>query len=91
MHKGHTTPGWIIIVAFIVGLAALIMICVAIATRDKWNRPNQAPPLENNTNTNSTNQQKEQEMETFLPKENGKSSEYTVIPLDELPEKYSSD
>lgn len=27
--------GWIIAVAFIVGVAALIMVCIAIATRDK--------------------------------------------------------
>lgn len=41
------------------------------------------------------NQQGDVEMETFLhkdqPRENGRVTEYTVIPLDELPEKYSSD
>lgn len=41
------------------------------------------------------NQQRAVEMETFLqkeqPRENGRVTEYTVIPLDELPEKYSSD
>uniref|UniRef100_UPI0037E90700 uncharacterized protein n=1 Tax=Semicossyphus pulcher TaxID=241346 RepID=UPI0037E90700 len=90
--KGHQTPGWIIIVGFIVGVAALVVLCVAIATRDKWNGPRKASQLE--TKTNSTNQQREQEMVTFLqndqPKENGKAAEYTVIPLDELPEKYPS-
>ncbi|XP_019954942.2 uncharacterized protein [Paralichthys olivaceus] len=83
------TPGWIIIVGFIVGVAALVMLCVAIATRDKWNGPHQAQ-----TKADSSNQQREQEMETFLhketPRENGKSAEYTVIPLDELPESNSS-
>lgn len=57
----------------------------------RWNAPNQVYQVE--TKTNSTNQQRELEMETFLhkePKENGKAAEYTVIPLDELPEKYSS-
>ncbi|XP_051234890.1 dentin sialophosphoprotein isoform X2 [Dicentrarchus labrax] len=92
MHKGHTTPGWIIIVGFIVGVAALVMLFVAIATRDKWNAPSQAPQLE--TKTNSANQQRELEMETFLhkekPRENGKAAEYTVIPVDELSEKYPS-
>ncbi|XP_042346675.1 uncharacterized protein LOC121946241 [Plectropomus leopardus] len=91
-NKGHSTPGWIIIVGFIVGVAALIMLFVAIATRDKWNGPSNASQLE--TKTNSSNQQRELEMETFLhtekPKENGKAAEYTVIPLDELPENYSS-
>nr|XP_057945687.1 uncharacterized protein LOC131139802 [Doryrhamphus excisus] len=88
-HKGHVTPDWIIIVGFIVGVAALVMLCAAIATRDKWNGPNQA----SQTQTGSTKQQKEAETETFLqkdgPRENGKAEEYTVIPLDELPEKYS--
>ncbi|XP_035537501.1 uncharacterized protein LOC118342913 [Morone saxatilis] len=92
MNKGHTTPGWIIIVGFIVGVAALVIVCVAIATRDKWNAPSQASQLE--TKTNSANQQRELEMETFLhkdkPRENGKAAEYTVIPLDELSEKYPS-
>ncbi|XP_065808732.1 mucin-17-like [Labrus bergylta] len=89
--SGHKTPGWMIITGFIVGVAALVVICVAIATRDKWNAPSKASQLE--TQTNSTNQQREQEqeMETFLPKENGKAAEYTVIPLDELPENNSSD
>lgn len=46
------------------------------------------------TKAGSSDQQREVEMETFLhkdePAENGKSAEYTVIPLDELPEDYSS-
>ncbi|XP_029282643.1 uncharacterized protein LOC115005009 [Cottoperca gobio] len=92
LNKGHHTPGWIIIVGFIVGLAALVMLFVAIATRDKWNGPSQSSQLE--TKTNFLNQQREVEMETFLhkdkPRENGKAEEYTVIPLDELPEKHSS-
>ncbi|XP_044211435.1 uncharacterized protein DDB_G0271670-like [Thunnus albacares] len=87
-HKGHNTPDWIIILGFVVGVAALVIICAAIATRDKWNGPNQLK-----TKTNSSDQQREVEMDTFLhkdmPRENGKATEYTVIPLEELPEKYS--
>ncbi|KAF3832968.1 hypothetical protein F7725_026633 [Dissostichus mawsoni] len=83
---GHSTPGWIIIVGFIVGLAALIVLFVAIATRDKWNAPSQA----SETKSSSSNQQREIEMETFMhkdnPRENGTAGEYTVIPLEELPE-----
>ncbi|KAK5915727.1 hypothetical protein CesoFtcFv8_001292 [Champsocephalus esox] len=83
---GHSTPGWIIIVGFIVGLAALIVLFVAIATRDKWNAPSQA----SETKSSSSNQQKEIEMKTFVhkdnPRENGTAREYTVIPLEELPE-----
>lgn len=91
--KGQTgTPGWIIIVGFVVGLAAMIVLFVAIATRDKWNGPSQASQA---TDLNTKNQPREQEMETFLhkqtPRENGQSSEYTVIPLEELPEKESLD
>ncbi|XP_069561501.1 osteocalcin 2-like [Brachyistius frenatus] len=91
-HKGHSTPGWIIIVGFVVGVAILVTLCIAIATRDKWNGPRQASQPE--TKTNSSNQQREVEMETFIheeePRENGKTAEYTVISLDELPENYSS-
>lgn len=58
----------------------------------RWNGPKQVTQQE--TKTNSTNQQMELEMETFLhkdkPRENGKAVEYTVIPLDELPENSSS-
>ncbi|XP_031607357.1 mucin-5AC-like [Oreochromis aureus] len=84
-HKGHVTPDWIIILGFIVGVAALVILCVAIATRHKWNGPNQA-----NLTVATNNQQREREMETFLPnekpKENGNSGEYTVIPLEDIPQ-----
>ncbi|XP_072770889.1 uncharacterized protein [Nerophis lumbriciformis] len=88
-HKGHVTPDWIIILGFVVGVAALVMLCAAIATRDKWNGPNQAKC----SKTKAGSTQKDAEAEMFLekekPRENGKAEEYTVIPLDELPEKYS--
>ncbi|KAG7482161.1 hypothetical protein JOB18_014554 [Solea senegalensis] len=87
-RHGGSTPSWIIILGFIVGVAALVLLCVAIATRDKWNGPNQVSQPENKSDF--LNQQRELEMETFLhkeePRENGKAAEYTVIPLDELPE-----
>ncbi|XP_068580416.1 osteocalcin 2 [Cebidichthys violaceus] len=90
--KAGGTPGWMIIVGFIVGLAALVMLFVAIATRDKWNGPSRAS--QSVAKSNSANQQKELEMETFVhkdnPKENGHASEYTVIPLEDLSEKRSS-
>lgn len=58
----------------------------------RWNKPKHQSKLE--TKTNGTSQQRELEMETFLhkdhPMENGKAAEYTVIPLDELSEKYPS-
>ncbi|XP_005930871.1 mucin-5AC [Haplochromis burtoni] len=87
-HKGHVTPDWIIILGFIVGVAALVILCVAIATRHKWNGPNQANLTV--ASNNLSNQKREREMETFLPnekpKENGHSGEYTVIPLEDVPE-----
>ncbi|TNN46932.1 Coagulation factor V [Liparis tanakae] len=89
--KAAGTPGWMIIVGFIVGLAALVMLFVAIATRKKWNGPSRASQLEKRTNSI---QHKEIEMEMFLqndhPMGNGNGSEYTAIPLEELPGKYSS-
>ncbi|XP_061618246.1 uncharacterized protein LOC133472013 [Phyllopteryx taeniolatus] len=87
-HKGHVTPDWIIILGFVVGVAALVMLCAAIATRDKWNGPRQASSPQ--TKVDSSQQQKA-ENEAFLqkdtPVENGNGVEYTVIPLEELPEK----
>ncbi|XP_034730275.1 uncharacterized serine-rich protein C215.13-like [Etheostoma cragini] len=89
--KEHSTPGWLMILAFMVGFAALVMVFIAIATRDKWRGPRQASQIETKTNSN---QQRELEMETFLHKDklmvNQKAGDYTVIPLDEIPEKYSS-
>ncbi|XP_027870443.1 mucin-5AC-like [Xiphophorus couchianus] len=94
MHKGHSTPGWIIILAFLVALAALIALCAAIATREKWNGPQQTSET-TEKKTNASNQKREQEMQTFLhkdePKENGMETEYTVIPLDDLADHYSQD
>lgn len=92
MPKGHVTPDWVIIVGFLVGVAALVLLCVAIATRDRWNRHSQFN--QTGAGLQPADQQRALEMQTFLheqqPKENGKAEEYTVIPLDELPETYSS-
>lgn len=58
----------------------------------RWNGPSQA--FQPQTKTDSSNQQMELEMETFLqrdqPRENGQANEYTVIPLEEFPEENSS-
>lgn len=58
----------------------------------RWNSPKKASQPE--AKANSSSQQRELEMETFLhkdhPTENGQADEYTVIPLEELPENYSS-
>ncbi|KAF1392535.1 hypothetical protein PFLUV_G00029030 [Perca fluviatilis] len=91
-NKEHSTPGWIMILALMVGFAALVMVFVALATRNKWSGPRHASQIE--TKTNFSNQQMGLEMETFLHKDellvNGKAGDYTVIPLDEIPEKDSS-
>lgn len=54
----------------------------------RWNGPNQANLTV--ASNNLSNQKREREMETFLPnekpKENGHSGEYTVIPLEDVPE-----
>ncbi|KAM8894675.1 uncharacterized protein AB9W97_011168 [Spinachia spinachia] len=88
--KAVGTPGWMIITGFIIGLAALVIVFVAIATRHSWNGPTQATQLQGKTNAST----QQRELETFLhkesPKENGHASEYTVIPLEELPKKCPS-
>ena len=59
----------------------------------RWNAPKHTS--EHNAKTNSSNHKMELEMKTFLerdePMENGKDTEYTVIPLYELQDNYSSD
>lgn len=60
----------------------------------RWNGPQQTSET-TEKKTNASNQKREQEMQTFLhkeePKENGMETEYTVIPLDDLPDHYSQD
>lgn len=64
-------------------------------TLHRWNAPSKAFRTDSESKIKSINQHRDVEMETFLhkdqPRENGRVTEYTVIPLDELPEKYSSD
>ncbi|KAF6719041.1 hypothetical protein FQA47_017292 [Oryzias melastigma] len=87
---GHSRQDWLVIVGVAVGIMALMGLCVAVATRDKWNKKSSS----SDKNTNLQNQKMEQEMQTFLtksePKENGQNGEYTVIPLADIPEKYLS-
>lgn len=69
------------------------MLCNILLHR--WNAPNKAVSPNSESEMKSISQQKDVEMETLMhkeqPRENGRVTEYTVIPLDELPEKYSSD
>jgi len=59
----------------------------------RWNGPKKEPRDE--TKTNSSNQMRELEMQTFLhkeqPRENGKEAEYTVLSVEDLPGAFSSD
>ncbi|RVE74178.1 hypothetical protein OJAV_G00019590 [Oryzias javanicus] len=90
--SGRSRPDWLIIFGFGFGIMALIGLCVAVATRDKWNKKSSSS---SDKNENLLNQKTEQEMQTFLtknePKENGQNGEYTVIPLGDIPETYWSD
>ncbi|XP_020567557.2 mucin-4 isoform X2 [Oryzias latipes] len=87
----HSRADWLIILGIAVGIVALLGLCVAVATRDKWNKDSSSGSVEK---SNLLNQEREQEMQTFLhknkPKENGQIGEYTVIPLNDIPEKYFS-
>nr|XP_046194663.1 uncharacterized protein LOC124025003 [Oncorhynchus gorbuscha] len=88
-HDSYTS-GWLIIVAFVAGVAVLVVICVAIGTRDRWNAPAQASEKKV-ANASSGDEKVEREMERFLskerPRENIHAGEYTVILLEDLPEK----
>ncbi|XP_029001084.1 uncharacterized protein LOC114852693 isoform X2 [Betta splendens] len=87
---GHErTPGWIVVLTCIVALAMLVIVCVAVVTRERWNGPHQAlqPQI-------TTGEEREKEMESFLhhdsPREKGGLDEYTLVPLEALPQSYST-
>ncbi|XP_063044022.1 uncharacterized protein cd44a isoform X2 [Engraulis encrasicolus] len=92
-------PGWLIIFAFVMVVTALVCIFAAIATKDRWLGPGHC--LSKKTADSSENgekraavsltAEKEHEMTTLMNKgqaqTNGRMDEFTVIALEETPEK----
>lgn len=92
---------WLIIVGVIVAVAAILLVCAAVATRKRWCGKSQTLMITSKSSSegngaaasvaSSRAQEREQEMVTLMNKEkiqeNGNTEEFTVITLEESPEK----
>ncbi|KAG9337009.1 hypothetical protein JZ751_029926 [Albula glossodonta] len=94
-----STKGWLIILAVVIAVAVIVLVCAAIATRNRWCGKQQTLMItskeagEGNgaTASSSRAQERDQEMVTLMNKEkiqeNGNTEEFTVITLEESPDK----
>ncbi|XP_029290540.1 CD44 antigen [Cottoperca gobio] len=92
---------WLVILGVIVAVAAILLVCVAIAKRKSWCGTKQTLIITSKDGgegngaaasaSSSHAQEREQEMVTLMNKEkiqeNGNTEEFTVIKLEESPEK----
>ncbi|XP_041693925.1 CD44 antigen [Coregonus clupeaformis] len=99
--QNSSTPNWLIIVGVVVAVGAILLVCAAVAKRKSWCGQQQTLMITNNDGSDgngaaasvasSRAQEREQEMVTLMNKEkiqeNGNTEEFTVITLDESPEK----
>ncbi|XP_072527686.1 uncharacterized protein cd44a [Salminus brasiliensis] len=89
------TPGWLIIFAFCMTLGAILCIFAGIATKDKWYGPSRRSVNSTPTETNEDYgkaatlplSDKEQELMTLMNGEPKNDKDFTVISLEEAPEK----
>ncbi|KAL7858306.1 hypothetical protein AOLI_G00184080 [Acnodon oligacanthus] len=96
-----SSSDWLIIVGVTVAVAAIILVCAAVATRKRWCGKHQTLMITSKSSSegngtaaaasSSRAQEREQEMVTLMHKEkiqeNGNTEEFTVITLEESPEK----
>nr|XP_019934024.1 PREDICTED: CD44 antigen [Paralichthys olivaceus] len=97
--EGSTSLDWLVIIGVIVAVAAILFVCVAVAKRNSLCNKRQTLMItskdggEGNgaTALASSSQEREQEMVTLMNKEkiqeNGNTEEFTVITLEESPDK----
>nr|XP_029523704.1 CD44 antigen-like isoform X2 [Oncorhynchus nerka] len=99
--ENSSTPDWLIIVGVIAAVGAILLVCAAVAKRKSWCGQQQTLMITNKDGSDengavasvasSRAQEREQEMVTLMNKEkiqeNGNTEEFTVITLDESPEK----
>ncbi|XP_036390387.1 CD44 antigen [Megalops cyprinoides] len=90
---------WLVILAVVVAVAVIVLVCAAVATRKRWCGKQQTLMItskeasEGNgaAASSSRAQERDQEMVTLMNKEkiqeNGTTEEFTVITLEESPEK----
>ncbi|XP_071272664.1 CD44 antigen-like [Salvelinus alpinus] len=100
-HENSSTPDWLIIVGVVVAVGVLLLVCAAVAKQKSWCGQQQTLMITNKDGSDgngaaasvasSRAQEREQEMVTLMNKEkiqeNGNTEEFTVITLDESPEK----
>ncbi|XP_041854058.1 CD44 antigen [Melanotaenia boesemani] len=99
--ESNSSSNWLVIIGVIVAVAAILLICAAVAKRKSWCGRQQTLMItakeggEGNGTaaaaSSSHNQDTEQEMVTLMNKENiqenGNTEEFTVITLEESPDK----
>lgn len=95
------SSSWLVIIGVIVAVAAILLVCAAVAKRNSWCGKQQTLIItpkdagEGNgaaaSGSSSHAQEREQEMVTLMNKEkiqeNGNTEEFTVITLEESPDK----
>ncbi|KAJ8390949.1 hypothetical protein AAFF_G00098690 [Aldrovandia affinis] len=98
-QEGRSAPDWLIILAVVIAVAVILLVCAAIATRNRWCGKQQTLMItskeagEGNgaAASSSRAQERDQEMVTLMNKEklqeNGTTEEFTSITLEESPDK----
>ncbi|KAK2834397.1 hypothetical protein Q7C36_015098 [Tachysurus vachellii] len=97
----NSNKDWLVVLLVVVAIAAIILVCVLVVTRNRWcgKRKTLMITSKSSSEGNGTAasvaspqaQEREQEMVTLMNKEkiqeNGNTEEFTVITLEESPEK----
>lgn len=100
-NDGSDSSNWLVIIVVIVAVAAILLVCAAVAKRNSWCGKQQTLMItpkdggEGNgaaaSASSSHTQERDQEMVTLMHKEkiqeNGNTEEFTVITLEESPDK----
>ncbi|KAM9352403.1 CD44 antigen-like [Symphorus nematophorus] len=100
-QEGKVSTNWLVIIGVIVAVAAILLVCAAVSKRNSWCGKQQTlmiTPKETSggngaaaSASSSHTHEREQEMVTLMNKEkiqeNGNTEEFTVITLEESPDK----
>ncbi|XP_061679666.1 CD44 antigen-like [Syngnathoides biaculeatus] len=100
-REGSDSSNWLVIIGVLAAVAAILFVCVAVAKRKSWCGKKQTLMITSKENegngaagavaSSSHVQEREQEMVTLMNKEkiqeNGNNEEFTVITLEETPDK----
>ncbi|KAK5867645.1 hypothetical protein PBY51_012115 [Eleginops maclovinus] len=100
-EPGKDSSNWLVILVVVVAVGAILLICAAVATRKSWCGHKQTLMITSKDAgegngasaiaSSSQAQEREQEMVTLMNKEkiteNGNTEEFTVIKLEESPDK----